>query len=144
MKKPSSHQYWLLKTEPEVYSFTQLLKDGKTNWDHVRNYQARNNLRLAKKGDLALIYHSGDVKSVVGIAKVVKEAYPDIDPEGGDWAQIDIQPVRPLDHLVSLATLKSDRSLQTLPLIKNSRLSVMPISEPHFEAILNLAEGGPT
>lgn len=130
--------YWLLKTEPGTYSFEQLLKDGKTNWNDVRNYQARNYLRTISKGDLALIYHSGDDKSVVGVAEVIKEAYPDEDPAGGDWVQIDLRPKKPLKTKVSLSQIKSNPNLKTLPLIKQSRLSVMPITAEHFETLLGL------
>ena len=132
--------YWLLKTEPETYSFEQLSKDKRTNWNDVRNYQARNYLRKAAKGDIALIYHSGDVKAVVGIAKVIREAYADIDSAGGDWSQIDIEYVKALAKPVSLATIKATKDLVTLPLIKQSRLSVMPITASHYEAILKLSD----
>src|SRR5689334_1437139 len=96
------NEYWLLKTEPETYSFSQLKKDGKTNWNGVRNFQARNNLRKMKTGDVALIYHSGDEKAVVGVARVIKEAYLDRDPDGTEWAQVDIEPVKPLVKPVPL------------------------------------------
>jgi predicted RNA-binding protein with PUA-like domain len=136
----SKPQHWLLKSEPETYSFAQLLKDKKTNWDHVRNFQARNFLRQAAKGDLALIYHSGDDKAVVGIAEVVREAYPDPDPEkAGDWVQIDIKAVEPLARPIPLKEIKTTPSLATLPLIKQSRLSCMPITAAHFDAILKLS-----
>lgn len=132
--------FWLLKTEPETYSFEQLIKDKKTNWDQVRNYQARNNIRKMAKGDIALIYHSGDVKAVVGVAKVVKEAYADVDPEGGDWSQVDVECVKALKRNVTLAQIKATKDLADLPLIKQSRLSVMPITEKHFETLLALSE----
>ena len=132
--------YWLLKTEPETYNFDQLIKQKKTNWDHVRNYQARNYIREIKKDDLALIYHSGDDKAVVGIAKIVKEAYPDIDPEGGDWVQVDLVPVEALANRVELKTIKSTKELLDMPLIKQSRLSVMPITATHFKKILQLGK----
>ena len=130
--------YWLLKTEPEVYSFEQLLKQKKTNWDHVRNYQARNYLRQIKKGDLAIIYHSGGVKAAVGVAKIVKEAYPDIDPAGGDWVQVDLAPVEALENPVELKVIKMTKELLAMPLIKQSRLSVMPITEGHYKKIMKL------
>lgn len=130
--------YWLLKTEPETYSFSQLLRDKKTNWNGVRNFQARNNLRKMAKGDLALIYHSGDEKAVVGVAKVVTEPYVDHDEGGGDWTQVDVQPVKALAKAVPLATIKSTKSLSDLPLIKQSRLSVMPITPGHYELLLKL------
>jgi predicted RNA-binding protein with PUA-like domain len=130
--------YWLFKTEPETYSFEQLLKDKKTNWDHVRNYQARNNLKKAEKGDLALIYHSGDAKAVVGVARVIKTAYPDIDVDGGDWVQIDLEAVEKLKRAVTLKEIKATKALAEMPLIKQSRLSCMPITKAHYDAILKL------
>lgn len=138
-------RHWLLKSEPETYSFDQLLEDGRTNWNDVRNFQARNYLREAQVGELALIYHSGGEKAVVGIAKVVKAAYPDPDSDPnaknrGDWFQIDIAPVRKLKAPVTLAQIKGNRVLESLPLIRQSRLSVMPITAKHFEAILALSE----
>jgi predicted RNA-binding protein with PUA-like domain len=135
----TSPKYWLFKTEPETYSFSQLLKDKKTNWDHVRNFQARNFLRQASNGDQALIYHSGDEKAVVGIAQVVREAYPDLDPETpGDWVQIDLKCVEPLPSPISLKEIKSTPALATLPLIKQSRLSCMPVTASHFETLLKM------
>jgi len=131
-------QYWLLKTEPGTYSFDRLLKDRKTNWNDVRNYQARNYLRQVKKGDVAAIYHSGDDKYVVGFAEIVKEAYPDVDPEGGDWVQIDLKPVAPLKEPVQLATIKADSELKDMPLVRHTRLSVMPITKTHFERLKKL------
>ena len=133
--------HFLLKSEPSVYPIDQLKKDKKTNWDHVRNYQARNVLNACKKGDLALIYHSNDERAVVGVAKVVKEAYPDLDPEmKGDWVQIDVGFVLKLKTPVTLATLKSTASLKELPLIKQSRLSCMAIKAKEFETILKLGD----
>jgi predicted RNA-binding protein with PUA-like domain len=132
---------WLLKTEPETYSFERLLKDKRTNWDHVRNFQARNFLNQAACGDLALIYHSGDEKAVVGIAEVVRAAYPDPDPEkAGDWVQIDLKPVEALPRKVTLKELKTTPTLADLMLIKQSRLSCMPVSASHFKAIVKLAK----
>lgn len=132
--------YWLLKSEPETYSFEQLKAQKKTNWDQVRNYQARNYLKQIKKGDFALIYHSGDQKSVVGIARVVKEFYPDIDPEGGDWVQVDVAYEEALKNPVTLKVLKTTAGLSDLPLIKQSRLSVMPITAAHFKKIVSLGK----
>jgi predicted RNA-binding protein with PUA-like domain len=135
------HAYWLFKTEPETYSFTELLKEKKTNWNNVRNFQARNFLRTVKKDDLALIYHSGDTRAVVGIAKCVREGYADIEKEDGkEWVQIDIAPVRELKNQVSLSTIKATPSLKDIPLIRQSRLSVMPVTKAHFETILKLSE----
>lgn len=139
-KTTNTHpKYWLFKTEPETYSFSQLLKDKKTNWDHVRNFQARNFLRQASNGDLALIYHSGGEKAVVGIAQVVREAYPDLDPaKPGDWVQIDLSCVESLSHPVPLKEIKANPALATLPLIKQSQLSCMPVTASHFKTILKL------
>lgn len=137
------HSFWLLKTEPGTYSFSQLMKDGKTNWNGVRNFQARNHLKAIRKGDIALIYHSGDDKSVVGVARVVREAYPDPDPsKNGDWVQVDLEPVEELGQPVALSQLKSTRELKDLPLIKQSRLSVMPITGDHYKRILKLGGKG--
>ncbi len=134
-------RYWLLKTEPSTYSFETLLKQGKTNWNDIRNYQARNFLREIKKGDLALIYHSGDDKSVVGVAKVTREAYPDIDPEGGDWVQVDLEKVAPIQQPVTLAAMKAAPSLKGLLLIKQSRLSAMPVTKTEYDTILKMSGG---
>jgi predicted RNA-binding protein with PUA-like domain len=133
--------YWLLKTEPTTYSFSQLVKDRKTNWNGVRNFQARNFMREITTGDLALVYHSGDERQVVGIAKVVAEAYPDPDPrKKGDWVQIDLAPERSFSRPVTLSQLKATAALKELLLIKQSRLSVMPVSAAHFETIVKLSE----
>lgn len=132
-------KHWLLKTEPGTYSYAQLEKDGKTNWNGVRNFQARNNLRQIKKGDLALIYHSGDDKAVVGIAKVVREGYPDIDKQNeGDWVQIDLAPVEALDRPVTLAEIKKTAELKDMLLVRQSRLSVMPITDSHYKRIMKM------
>ncbi|NDG84218.1 MAG: EVE domain-containing protein [Proteobacteria bacterium] len=134
-------KFWLLKSEPEVYSIDRFAKEKRTNWDHVRNFQARNILRSCKKGDFALIYHSNDDRAVVGVARVVKEAYPDPDPDHpGDWSQIDVQFVLKLQAPVTLATIKSTRKLQDLPLIKQSRLSCMEVGAKEFELILKMGE----
>lgn len=132
--------YWLLKTEPSTYSIDQLKSDKRTHWDQVRNFQARNFLRQAKVGDLALIYHSNDDKAVVGVAKVVREAYPDIDPEGGNWSQIDIAFVQKLERPVPLAEIKSTPALKDIPLIRQSRLSCMPVTAGHFKTVTALAQ----
>ncbi len=132
--------YWLLKTEPETYSFAQLQKDKKTNWNGVRNFQARNYLKGAKAGERVLIYHSGGDKAVVGIAEVVRAAYPDPDPETkGDWVQIDLKPLEALPRPVTLQEIKATASLATLPLIKQSRLSCMPITAGHFETLVKMS-----
>ncbi len=134
-------QHWLFKSEPGTYSFDQLLKDQKTNWNGVRNFQARNHLRNAAPGDLALIYHSGDERAAVGIAKVIKGAYPDIDPKKpGEWVQIDLAPVEALPCPVTLAAMKSTPALKDLQLIKQSRLSCMPVTEAEFKKIVEMGK----
>lgn len=133
--------HWLFKSEPSVYSIDQLAKDKKTNWDHIRNYQARNFLREAKKNEFALIYHSNDERAVVGVAEIIKEAYPDLDPEHkGDWVQVDVRFRLKLKKAVPLSILKTNPNLKELALIKQSRLSCMKISKKEFETILKLGE----
>jgi predicted RNA-binding protein with PUA-like domain len=132
--------YFLAKSEPETYAFAQLVKDKKTVWDGVRNFEARNNLRRMKKGDLVLFYHSGDDKSVVGIAKVLREAYPDPTSKEGDWSAVDLAPVKPLAEPVSLAQMKGDAGFEGLSLLKKSRLSVLPVSAEHFSRVLKLGK----
>jgi predicted RNA-binding protein with PUA-like domain len=132
--------YFLAKSEPETYAFAQLVKDKKTGWDGVRNFEARNNLRRMKKGDLVLFYHSGEAKAVVGVAKVLREAYPDPTSKEGDWSAVDLGPVKPLAEPVSLAQMKSDPAFEGLSLLKKSRLSVLPVSPAHFERILKLGK----
>lgn len=131
--------YWLLKTEPNTYSFQQLLKDRQTNWNDVRNYQARNFLKLIKKGDLALIYHSGDEKAVVGLAEITKAAYPDPEPGSkAEWVQVDLKPIQAFDRPVPLSEIKAHPVLRTLQLVKQSRLSVMPVDHQHFPLLTTL------
>jgi predicted RNA-binding protein with PUA-like domain len=136
--------FWLLKTEPDTYSFEQLQKDGSTNWNGVRNFQARKYIKEMKEGDTALIYHSGQVKGVVGIAKISRTAYPDPDPKKpGEWVQVDLKPIHPLKRSVLLSEIKATPELMTLPLIRQSRLSVMPITKAHFNKIVKLGGGTP-
>ena len=131
--------YFLLKTEPGTYSFETLAQEKKTNWDHVRNFQARNILRECEKGDYALIYHSGNEISVVGLAQVYQENYPDPDPKkAGDWVQIDLKFVKSFKTPVPLATIKATPGLKNLPLIKQSRLSCMRVADKEFEILLKL------
>lgn len=132
-------QYWMMKTEPGEYSFDDLLRDGVTRWDGVRNFQARNNMKLMKKGDAVLIYHSVTDKQVVGIAEVGREHYPDpVDNEKGQWVLVDVTPVRKLKTPVNLATLKATPTLADIPLIRQSRLSVMPLAKADFDTIVKL------
>jgi predicted RNA-binding protein with PUA-like domain len=132
--------HWLVKTEPETYSWTDFLKEGRTVWTGVRNFQARNNLRTMKKGDLALFYHSGDEKQIVGVAKVAKEAWPDPTAKEGDWSCVELVPFEPLRQPVTLATVKSDPLLKDIALVRNSRLSVSPLTAPQFGRLLHLAK----
>jgi len=132
--------YWLVKSEPEAYSWTQLVKDGKTAWTGVRNFQARNNLRAMKPGDHVFFYHSVSDKQVVGLARVAKASYPDPTATKGDWSCVDLEPVKPLDIPVSLETIKSDAVLKEMPLVKQSRLSVTPLTKIQAERLLKLAD----
>ena len=129
--------YWILKTEPSTYSFETLLKDKKTRWDGVRNYQARNNLRLMKVGDLAVIYHSGDVKSAVGLSKVIKIAYKDpTSPD--DWAAINLEVVKAFKRPVTLTEMKADSLLKNMILVRQSRLSVSPLTKEEYNSLFKL------
>lgn len=132
--------YWLAKSEPEAYSWSQFVKEGRVAWTGVRNFQARNNLRAMKKGDFVCFYHSVTGKDIVGLARVVKEAYPDATAEEGDWSCVDLEPVKPLKTPVSLGTIKTDKILKDTLLVKQSRISVTPLTKPQFERVLVLAE----
>ncbi len=131
--------YWLIKSEPAKYSWEQFVKDKKTYWDGVRNYAARNNLRAMKQGDLLFYYHSNEGTQIVGIAEVVKEAYQDPTTEDTNWVVIDVKPVKKLKKPVSLAQVKEDIRLGNMALVKNSRLSVQPVTEEEWTAVLELA-----
>lgn len=130
--------YFLVKTEPEEYSFDRLLKEGKVVWDGVRNYQARNNLKLMKKGDQVLVYHSVSDKEVVGIAEVIKDHYQDPKDKTETWVVVDLKPIKKFKTPIPLEVIKNNKTLSNLPLIKQSRLSVMPISKESFDFIKNL------
>lgn len=130
--------YWLVKQEPEKYSFDDLLKDKKTVWDGVRNYQARNNLREMKTGDQVLFYHSVSEKAVVGLAEISKENFPD--PSDENWLSVEIKPVEKFKKAVTLDQIKNEKSLENIALIKQSRLSVMPLTRKEFERILKLSK----
>lgn len=131
-------QYWLAKSEPKSYSWSDLVKDGSTAWTGIRNYQARNNLRAMKKGDQVLIYHSVTDKQIVGLAKVAREAYSDPTAKEGDWSAVDLAPVRPLKKPVTLDQIKVDPSLKEMLLVRNSRISLSPVTEGQFSRILRL------
>lgn len=128
--------YWLVKSEPDVYSFDDLVREGRSRWDGVRNYQARNNLRAMKLGDLCLFYHSNIGLEVVGIARVDREHYPDPTAEKGDWSCVDLVPVEPLARPMSLAEIKAHPELQQIGLVRNGRLSVMPLTEAEYRVIV--------
>lgn len=131
--------YWLVKSEPFKYSFDDLIRDKTTYWDGVRNFQARNNLRAMKTGDHALFYHSNEGKEIVGIAQVVKTAYPDPTAKDGDWSVVDVKPVKKLSKPVTLNKIKETPKLKNIALIKQSRLSVMPISKLEYNTILKIS-----
>ena len=130
--------YWLLKTEPDSYSWNDLVKDKKTVWDGVRNFQARSNLKKMEKDDIVLIYHTGDEKAIVGLARVTKAAYPD--PKDADWVVVDLAPDKPLKKPVSLAQIKSDKRLTDMVLVRASRLSVQPVKPAEYKIISGLSE----
>ena len=142
-------QYWLIKTEPEEYSFDDLIRDGNVRarhgvpWDGVRNYQARNNLKKMKKGDLVLVYHSGKMKEIVGISKVAKEHYPDPKDKTGTWVVVELIPVRKLKTPFTLEEIKkcarhaNGMPLQNIPLLKQARLSVMPVTKKEYDFIVS-------
>ncbi|MFN8406614.1 MAG: EVE domain-containing protein [Sphingobacteriaceae bacterium] len=131
-------QHWLVKSEPKKYSWEKFIQDGRTFWDGVRNFQARNNLKAMKEGDLALFYHSNEGKSVVGIAKVVKEAYQDPTTADKNWVAVDLVPVQTILNPVALDKIKVDERLQNIALVKQGRLSVMPLKKEEFDRILEL------
>lgn len=130
-------KFWLVKQEPEKYSFDDLIKDKKTIWDGVRNYLARNNLRGMKTGDRVLFYHSVSEKAVVGVAEVTKEAFPDPSDDTGKWSVVEIKAIEQLKNPVTLEVIKNEKSLQEIALIKQSRLSVMSLTKKEFEKILD-------
>ena len=132
--------HWLVKQEPEKYPWSQFVEDQGTYWDGVRNYQARNNLRAMKKGDLVFFYHSVSEKAVVGVAKVTREAYPDPTAKEGDWSVVDLKPVKAMVEPVTLEQIKAEAKLSEIALIKQSRLSVMPLRLPEFRRILQLGQ----
>ncbi len=141
MKTKKNSGYWMVKQEPETYSWDDFVNDGKTDWTGVRNYQARNNLREMKTGERVLFYHSGKDKAVVGVAEVVKSAYPDPTAEDEQWIAIDLKPIRPLKNPVPLAAIRYDKRLAELPLIRQSQLSVMPLTKDEFDIIVATGDG---
>ena len=131
--------YWLLKSEPSAYSWDQLVKDKRTNWSGVRNFQAAANLKAMKKGDRAFFYHSGEGKEIVGVAEIVKEAYADTTDKSGRFVMVDVVPVEPVKTPVSLAAIKATPALKTMPLVRLSRLSVSPVSAEEWRTIAKMA-----
>lgn len=129
--------YWLVKTEPGTYSWDNLVKDKKTVWDGVRNFQARNHLKNMKVGDSLFIYHSGEEKAIIGMGKVTKEAYPD--PKDKDWVVVEIEASKKLKKPVSLSIIKATKKLANMVLVRASRLSVQPVQESEFKLILDLS-----
>jgi len=131
--------YWLVKSEPDAYAWATFVKDGKTAWTGVRNFAARLNLRAMKKGDVVFYYHSNVGKEIVGVAQVVKEAYPDATATEGDWSCVDLKPLKALTTAVTLEQIKVDVVLKEMALVKQSRLSVMPVTTAQVERVLKLS-----
>lgn len=138
MKKSTKSKYWMVKQEPETYSWENFVKDGSTDWTGVRNYQARNNLKDMKIGDRVLFYHSGKGKEVVGLAEVLKSAYPDPTADDPQWVAVDLKPIKALATPVQLAAIRYDKRLSQLPLIRQSQLSVMPLTKDEFDTIVSM------
>ena len=133
------HSFWLVKQEPSSYSWSDFVADEETSWTGVRNFAARNNLRKMQKGDEVFFYHSGDEKAVVGIAKVTRTAYRDPTAKEGDWSAVDIAAVKALRRPVTLREIKGNPQLKRIPLVRQPRLSVMPLSEAEFREIAKMA-----
>ncbi len=132
-------RYWLLKSEPSAYSWDQLVKDGHTNWSGVRNFQAANNLKAMKNGDRAFFYHSNEGLDIVGIVEIVKEAYPDPSDEQGRFVMVDVRPLQPVKKPVTLAAIKAEPKLADLALVRQSRLSVVPVAAEEWRVICKMA-----
>lgn len=143
MKKTTNSNFWMVKQEPETYSWDDFVKDGRTDWSGVRNYQARNNLKSMRVGDRVLFYHSGKGKEVVGLAEVVKSAYADPTSDDPQWVAVDLKPIKPLATPVPLASIRYDKRLSQLPLIRQSQLSVMSLTKDEFDVILSMGNSKP-
>src|SRR6266545_7535502 len=141
MKNKPRAGYWLVKQEPETYSWDDFISDGKTDWSGVRNYQARNNLREMHTGDRVLFYHSGKDKAVVGIAEVIRKAYPDPSSDDPQWVAVDLKPIKPLTAPVPLPAIRYDKRLSELPLIRQSQLSVMSLTKDEFDILVATGDG---
>ena len=133
-------QFWLVKSEPSAYSWANLVADGKTSWTGVRNFTARNNLRAMRKADLAFFYHSVTEKAAVGIAQVVREAYPDPTAKEGDWSAVDLAPEKALSRPVALEEIKRNSKLKEMALLRLSRLSVQPVTKAQFDEIVRMSK----
>jgi predicted RNA-binding protein with PUA-like domain len=133
--------YWLVKQEPAAYSWDDFVRDGRTAWTGIRNFQARNNLRSMKAGDRVLFYHSVTEKAIVGEAEVTRESYSDPTANEGDWIAVDLKPIRALPRPVSLQKIKTQKALAGIALVRSPRLSVMPVSTPQYRAIAELSRG---
>ncbi|HEY6432365.1 MAG TPA: EVE domain-containing protein [Acetobacteraceae bacterium] len=134
--------YWLVKSEPDSFSWDQQVANGVEPWTGVRNHMAKNNLKAMKKGDRAFFYHSNVGKEIVGVVEVVREAYPDPTAESGDWVSVDMRAVAPMPRPVTLVEIKADPALADMALVRQSRLSVMPVSKAHWEHICRLGGWG--
>jgi predicted RNA-binding protein with PUA-like domain len=140
-RRKTAAAHWMVKQEPETYSWSDFVSDGGTDWTGVRNYQARNNLREMKTGERVLFYHSGKDKAVVGLAEVVKSAYPDPTADDEQWVAVDLKPVKALKNPVPLAAIRYDKRLSQLPLIRQSQLSVMSLTKDEFDILVATGEG---
>jgi predicted RNA-binding protein with PUA-like domain len=132
--------HWLIKSEPAEYSWSQLVSDGRTEWTGIRNFEARNNLRAMALGDLCLYYHTGEEKTVVGVARVSRAAAPDPTARGEDWVSVEVEPLVPVTTPVSLESIRKDGKLKTFPLVTRARLSVVPATPAQFGRILQLGK----
>ena len=131
--------YWLMKSEPGAYSWDDLIKDGSTHWDGVRNYQAANNMKKMKKDEQAFFYHSITEKQIVGVMAVTREYYPDHTDPSGRFGMVDVKPLLPVTNLVTLSQIKAEAKLADLSLVRQSRLSVMPVSTTHWKILCKMA-----
>ena len=138
MSKPPPRQYWLVKSEPEAFSWDQQVANGVEPWTGVRNHAAKNNLKAMRVGDLAFFYHSNTGKEIVGIVEVAREAYPDPTAESGDWVAVDMRAVGPMPRPVTLAAIKAEPALADLALVRQSRLSVLPVSGAHWALLCRM------
>jgi predicted RNA-binding protein with PUA-like domain len=132
--------YWLIKSEPYKYPYSQLEQDRRTSWEGVRNHEARNHLRGMKRGDFALYYHSNEGKEIVGVARVAREAYPDPTASDGDWSAVDVEPFAPLKAPVTLAAVKASARLKEMLLVRRSRISVVPVTPAEFKEVLKMGK----